>query len=257
MLFDSHIHTCFSADSSMTAQEALAAAAGQGIGLVFTEHIDFSYPGALKFLFSPEEYWRAYEPLRGEGLALGAEVGLVPGEKEEAKAFLDRAPFDQVIGSIHLLDGRDLYEPAGYEHRAQRDMYGAYFRLMAEMVREHSYIDVLGHIDYISRYAPYDSPGIRYEEYGAEIDDVLRAVIETDTVLELNTRRFHEVQAREELLPIYRRYRELGGKYVTLGSDAHTPGAVGAHLAEARQMSEACGLTVGTFWQRKWRSMAD
>lgn len=56
MFFDSHIHTQFSADSTMSAEEALRAAAKQGIGLVFTEHVDFSYSGELTFWFSPEEY---------------------------------------------------------------------------------------------------------------------------------------------------------------------------------------------------------
>ena len=47
MLFDSHLHTEVSADSDMKAQDALARAEELGIGLVFTEHIDFltnNYP---------------------------------------------------------------------------------------------------------------------------------------------------------------------------------------------------------------------
>ena len=80
MLFDSHLHTEVSADSEMKARDALAAAEAQGIGLVFTEHIDFSYQGKLDFIFSPEEYWEMYEPLRGERLSLGVELGMVPGE---------------------------------------------------------------------------------------------------------------------------------------------------------------------------------
>ena len=69
MFFDSHIHTAFSADAEMTAVEALTAAEKQGLGLVFTEHLDYDYPaaGAEEFIFTPEEYWAAYEPLRAEG----------------------------------------------------------------------------------------------------------------------------------------------------------------------------------------------
>ena len=251
MFFDSHIHTRFSADSTMTAEEALEAAKKQGLGLVFTEHVDFSYPGDLTFWFSPEEYWTAYEPLRGDMLCLGVEVGLVLGEEEMAEAFLARAPFDEVIGSVHLVDGRDLYEAAGYEGRPQREMYAAYLHLMARLIRTHPYIDVLGHIDYIARYAPYDAPGIRYNEYAAEIDEVLLAIIETDTALELNTRRLGDTFAAEELLPLYRRYGELGGEYITIGSDAHQPDAIGAHFDIARQLAEVCGLTPITFRARR------
>ena len=62
MFFDSHIHTSFSADSEMRAEEALARAEEQGIGLVFTEHLDYDYPSAGKeqFIFDPEAYWTTY-----------------------------------------------------------------------------------------------------------------------------------------------------------------------------------------------------
>ena len=44
MYFDSHVHTEFSADSEMKAADALREAAKQGLGLVFTEHLDYDYP---------------------------------------------------------------------------------------------------------------------------------------------------------------------------------------------------------------------
>ena len=251
MLFDSHIHTCFSADSEMTATEALEAAKRQNVGLVFTEHIDFSYPGAKAFLFDPLEYWQAYEKLRGDSLSLGVEVGLVPGEAERAAAFVAAVPFDEVIGSIHLLDGRDLYERDTYENRGQDETYRAYLALMAAMVRANPFIDILGHIDYIARYAPYEEPGVRYDCWPDEIDSVLRAAIAADIVLELNTRRFADRLAMKELVPIFRRYRELGGRAITLGSDAHAPDAVAAHFALARDFAEACALAIVTFRERR------
>ena len=251
MLFDSHVHTEVSADSAMKARDALAAAEAQGIGLVFTEHIDFSYQGEKEFIFSPEEYWTAYEPLRGERLSLGVELGMVPGELEMAKAFLARAPFDEVIGSIHLIDGGDIYEPSTYEGKTQQEIYLRYFTLMRDMVRQNPYIDTLAHIDYIARYAPYERPDISYEVWHDAIDEVLRAVVETETALEINTRRFGDRLAMKELAPIYRRYAELGGRDVTIGSDAHKKETVGAHLALAAQMAEAYGLQTVTFHERE------
>ena len=56
MYFDSHIHTEFSADSEMKAQDALHEAERQGLGLVFTEHLDYDYvvDGVEEFTFDPE-----------------------------------------------------------------------------------------------------------------------------------------------------------------------------------------------------------
>ena len=61
MYFDSHVHTEFSADSEMKAADALRAAERQGLGLVFTEHLDYDYPsaGTEEFIFDPEAYWAA------------------------------------------------------------------------------------------------------------------------------------------------------------------------------------------------------
>ena len=251
MLFDSHLHTEVSADSEMKAEDALARAEALGIGLVFTEHIDFSYQGKLSFIFSPEDYWKTYEPLRGGRLSLGVELGMVPGELEMAKAFLARAPFDEVIGSIHLIDGGDIYEPSTYEGKTQQEVYLRYFTLMRDMVRENPYIDTLAHIDYIARYAPYEEPGISYADWQDAVDGVLRAVVETDTALEINTRRFGDRFAMKELAPIYRRFAEMGGRLVTIGSDAHRTEVVGAHLSLAVQMAEAYGLEIVTFRERK------
>ena len=254
--FDSHTHTKFSADSDMDANEALSVAREQGIGLTFTEHIDFGYPGEKKFLFDPEEYWHEYEKLRGDDLMLGVEMGLEPGKSDMSKSFIARVPFDEVIGSIHLIDGKDIYEPNCYEGWSQHDMYVHYLKLMAAMVRENPYIDTLAHIDYIARYAPYDEPNLAYADYAEEIDDVIKALLETDTAMEINTRRFDDGLAMKELVPIYARYRELGGRFVTIGSDAHRTSAIGAYFDLAREMAKECGLTVVTFRERK-RELCD
>ena len=40
MIFDSHMHTQFSADSEMPAAAAVLAAEKLGLGMVFTEHLE-------------------------------------------------------------------------------------------------------------------------------------------------------------------------------------------------------------------------
>ena len=252
MIFDSHMHTKYSADSDMQLADALAVAAKQGHGIVLTEHLDYDYPGdRYDFTFSPEDYWREYEPLRGANLRLGVEVGMTPGIKARNEAFVARAPFDEVIGSIHIVDGIDIYEEEAYAGRTQDEMYARYFELNEKLLRENSYVDVLGHIDYICRYAPYDEPGLSYGRWQEGIDRVLKAALETDTVLELNTRRLGDALAVKQLVAVYRRYRQLGGRYVTIGSDAHRAEAVGAFFTNALELAAACDLQVVTFVERK------
>lgn len=254
MIFDSHTHTEVSADSSMQAKDALETAAALGIGIVFTEHEDMDFPGEKDFTFSPEMYWTKYEALRGAGktLRLGVELGMQEGLAEKNRAFTQAAPFDQVIGSIHTIEGHDLYYADLYKGRAKDEIYRLYLETMARCIRTHgSFIDILAHIDYIARYAAYDDTELTCTTYGDAIDEVLRALIETDTVLELNTRRFNTPQGKASLIPIFTRYRELGGKDVTLGSDAHNAAAIGFAFCEARALAEQLDLAVVTFFTRK------
>ena len=251
MIFDSHSHTSFSADSDMTAEDALKAARARGLGIVFTEHLDVDFPGELDFSFDPAAYWKQYEPLRGDNLHLGIEVGMQAGTAEASRAFVTRAPFDFVIGSVHLLRGIDIYEKECFEGREKDELYREYFRTMAEMIACHDFIDVLGHIDYIARTAPYENPELSYGAFADEIDAVLRTAVAQGVVLELNTRRLGSRRALKELAPIYARYHELGGRYVTLGSDAHGADAIGANFAAAEDFARAMGLSIVTFFARK------
>ena len=253
MLFDSHIHTEFSADSEMTAAEALAAAEKQGVGLVFTEHLDADYISkeGKEFSFDPQVYWQTYHALRGDNLRLGVEIGMRESTRAFSEAFAGRVPFDLIICSQHLVDDLDIYYPDYYAGKDKQTAYHRYFVQMAENLRTHSFAQVLGHIDYICRYAPYADVDIHYAEFADEIDAVLRAAIDCEVVMEINTRRLGDRQALANLIPIYQRYRELGGRFVTLGSDAHTPDAVGAHLRLSYDFAEGLRLTPVSFSQQQ------
>ena len=256
MFFDSHVHTAFSADSEMRAEDALRAAEQQGIGIVFTEHLDYDYPaaGAETFIFDPAAYWAAYEPLRATGmLSLGVEMGMVARAREKNAAFLRRVPFDFVLGSIHFLRGKDLYYPEAFAGREKEEMYREYFTVMRDEIYAHPDMNALAHIDYIARNAPFEIPELTYGVFADEIDAVLRALVETDTVLEINTRRIGTPRGIKELAPICRRYRVLGGRYVTVGSDAHVSDAVGCRCDRAREIARAFDLQIVTFRERQMR----
>ena len=253
MLFDSHTHTKFSADSEMNAKEAQAQAERLGLGLVFTEHLDADQPGPsdIDFTFDPHAYWQEYEPLRGEKLRLGVEVGMRAPTEEKSRAFVAQVPFDLVIGSLHFCEELDLYYPDFYEGKEKSEAWHIYFTDMERELRHHSWVDVLTHIDYICRTAPYENPELDYGTYQQDIEAVLRACIETDTVLELNTRRLSESRGLKELVPIYKRYHELGGKYVTLGSDAHQIDRIGSEFQRASEFAEQVNLRIVTFAGRR------
>lgn len=251
MIFDSHIHTKFSADSEMLAAQVLDKAASLNLGVVFTEHFDYGVEvDGRKFEFNPAEYMSEYKNLRGDKVRLGVEVGLRKVARAVNEKFIAQADFDFIIGSIHLVDDLDIYYPEFYADKNKATAYRKYFEQMAQEIAIADF-DALGHIDYICRAAPYDNPEIDYATFSAQIDDVLKIVVERGKVLELNTRRFDKVRAVEELIPVYKKYRELGGQFVTLGSDAHRVGAVGNYFERALNFIHELDLTPVTFCKRK------
>ena len=251
MIFDSHVHTKFSADSGMLAVDALDKAKSLDLGVVFTEHFDYGLElYGKKFAFDPAAYMSEYKNLRGDKVRLGVEVGLRKSARAANTDFITQADFDFVIGSIHLVDDYDIYYPDFYVGKDKETAYRKYFQQMAEEAAVADY-DALGHIDYICRAAPYDNNEIDYPTFSAQIDNVLKIVVEREKILELNTRRFYSKLAVEELVPVYKKYRELGGRFVTIGSDAHEVKAIGNYFDRALEFAGELDLTPVTFCERR------
>lgn len=255
MLFDSHVHTEFSTDSEMKLTEALRAARSRGIGVITTEHMDLYFPEEGQSVFDEDAYFSAYQSFRGDDCLLGIELGMRDDCAAENRAIVESRPFDYVLGSVHLLDGQDLYYASVYEYRAKDEVYAAYFSAMLDCVRLHPFIDALAHIDYIARYAPYPEPELAYAAHADRIDSVLRALVDNGTLMEINTRRLRDQAVVRSLLPIYKRYAELGGAAVTLGSDAHGASGVGANFEVAASLAETCGLRPVYFKGRQMEYM--
>lgn len=247
MIFDCHTHTKFSFDSEMSAVEAIETAKNLNIGIIFTEHFDFDLE---KFQFEPQEYFGEYKNFRGENVRLGVEIGLTSTSVQANKNFIAQGNFDLVIGSIHLIDNLDIYYPEFFADRDKISTYKKYFETMKENILIHDF-DVLGHIDYICRAAPYENPGLDYEIFSADIDEILKILIEREKILELNTRRLDKKSVLNELAPIYKKYRELGGKFISIGSDAHKISAIGNYFDTAKKFADDLNLIPVTFRDRK------
>ena len=251
MIFDSHMHTKVSADSKMLAEAAIERAESLNFGVVFTEHFDYGVENEDgKFIFDPAAYMEEYKNLRSDSVRLGVEVGLRKAARAANENFIAQVDFDMVIGSIHFVDDLDIYYPEFYAGKDKATAYKKYFQQMATEAAVADY-DVLGHIDYICRAAPYENPEIDYPSFYAEIDEVLKIVVERGKVLELNTRRFDKIRAVEELVPVYKKYRELGGQFVTIGSDAHRVATVGNYFNRALDFVHELDLTPVTFCERR------
>ncbi len=241
-MFDTHVHCEFSCDSQLTMKEIQGVLAENEKkflpprSFILTEHWDYDYPGEpLKFTFDREEYFRRFQPYRQENkLLLGIEVGMLPKNAAKDDAVAADRPFDYVLGSIHMLNGKDLYYPETYEGMSQEEAEVLYLETAAACVDNHDNFDALAHLDYICRYWPYTDQELHLQQHKALYRKLLRLLIEKDKPLEINTRRIcNGGPAVKTMLELTRFYHELGGKYCTIGSDAHQK----EHLSRALQLA--------------------
>jgi histidinol-phosphatase (PHP family) len=242
MIFDTHMHTVVSSDSKMTVEQAVSRAKELNIGITLTEHMDYLYPDTGKFVFDAAEYFSRYGEYQSATVLLGIELGMQPACLEENRRLVREHSFDYVIGSIHVVDGMDIYYDGFYSERGKAEAYERYFAAMAECLTTYNFVHSLGHIDYIARYARVKDPEIDYRQFKTSIDKILQVIIEREMALELNTKREYTGAVLASIVPIYKRFAELGGNMVTIGSDAHAASGIGNQFKLAITIAAECGL---------------
>lgn len=238
-------------------EAACQAAIARGIDeIAFTDHLDFG-PEDLPGRFPKSEYLAAIEACRTRyGDQLTVRAGIEVGEPhifvEQASEIVGTDDFDVVLGSAHYAVGMKAAWLEDFFEQPLRQAYGSYFSQVVDLAAEGDF-DVLTHIDLVKRDArkfgkAYDGP----EPYGDMIRTALRSLVERGKGLELNTSPLRRGQPEPcPSLKILRWYRDLGGEILVVGSDAHTPDAVGAHLDLAVEMARSAGFgRLATFEER-------
>lgn len=247
MIFDSHVHTVMSCDADTTLQDAIHTAEEKGVGLVITDHMDWDFPAPFPdFRVDLMRFFREYAPLRSERLLLGIELGMTAASVEKCREIALSRPFDFVLGSVHVRDGREV-DDALYADCDEREVYRAYLKEAARLV-EAVPVDALAHVDYPLRTTSCE---LLYADYAAEFDQLFRVMLDQGVCLELNTSRLADAAAYVNLLDIYRAYRCLGVRYVTLGSDAHEPQEIADHFDLAKKFLRETDLISVHFCQRE------
>lgn len=252
MLFDTHMHCEFSCDSEMTLAQAAVQAAKLGIGMIVTEHWDYDYPtNPEEFLFDIDKYFKNFEPLRSANVLRGIEIGMQRNTAARDEAIAAGHDFDYVLASIHCIGRRDLYEPTCYEGRTRQEIVEEFLDDTIYCLEQHQNFDAFAHIDYICRYWPYEEKQLRLSDNQAKYDKVFKLLIEGNKPIEINTRRLDSEDAIKALIPLYERYQALGGRYCTLGSDAHYLEHIGRRIDKALAIAKAAGLQPVYFKERK------
>lgn len=258
MIFDTHMHCDYSCDSEMKIADAVAAAKLQHIGITVTEHWDYDYPtNPEAFKFDIDEYFKAFQPWRNEKVLIGIEIGMQTHTAKEDNRIAQGHSFDYVLSSVHCIGKRDLYEQTCYEGRTRQQIIEEFLLDSITCLSQERDFDAFAHIDYICRYWPYTGKEreLHLSDAPELFDKLFGLLIDKNKPIEINTRRLDDAAAVAGLLPLYKRYYELGGRYCTIGSDAHYKEHVGRRLQEGYNIAEQCRLIPVYFKARKMQLM--
>jgi histidinol-phosphatase (PHP family) len=188
-------------------------------------------------------------------IRMGIEIG-EPHEYRQIVESLSVWPFDVVIGSVHYIGTRGVHA-ALFDEVPLQEALEAYFDLDLQ-IASCGLVDVLGHLDYFQRYTlQRNMPPFDPRAWEKTIRSILQAVIDNDLALEVNT---SGVRQRPGVCfpgrTILTWYYDMGGRAVTVGSDAHYVEHVGANLADAVKLLREIGFdSFCVFEQRRRRSI--
>lgn len=255
-MFDYHMHSRVSFDGQSDALDMALAAKERGLKeICFTDHIDREINVEKEIMvFDQQDYRDTYENLEVPGLKIrkGVEYGIKVGCKEQAREDLKRYDFDFILGSVHFVKEVDVYLEPYWEGKNLQEAYREFMEETLACVQEHDNFDVLGHLTFIckGRGNPYKEL-LYYKDHREIVDEILRELARKGKGMEINTSGVDRCGGFLPTADFFRRFKELGGEIVTIGSDSHNVERVGQYSWEACEIMKEIFGYVCTFEKRQ------
>ncbi|MBR2422940.1 MAG: histidinol-phosphatase HisJ family protein [Oscillospiraceae bacterium] len=257
-MFDFHMHTRVSFDGRDTAVNMAKAAQNAGLcEICFTDHMDYDpLDPNHKLHFELADYINEYDDLEVPGLTIrrGFEFGMLPDNRDQFLQDVSLRSWDFVIGSLHFVDGLDVYYPRYWEGKTPYQAILRSFEDTLQCVKNHDGFDVLGHLTYLGKCdANPEKKPILYRDYREVADEIMKILVDKGIGMEFNTSGLDRCGDYLPGVEYLRRFKELGGEIVTVGSDAHHADRVGQYCAEGCKIVQDIFGYVCTFDHRKPR----
>lgn len=247
-MIDYHVHTDFSGDCQEPMENTIKKAIEKGgREICFTDHLDYDYPTDESFDFDDINFTKTLEAMQkkyGEQINIlkGIELGLQPQVIGRCKEFLKDFNADFVLCSFHVTDYKDMYNGDYYQDRTSEDAWLDYFKEVKSVLENFKAYSVVGHLDIPKRY-DVKTKAVAFSIYKDAVKEVLELIIKDGKGIEVNTSGLRsdlkETLPNREILELY---HQLGGKYITIGSDSHYHGDVYENHKAVIQMLKEIGF---------------
>ena len=270
MLADYHIHCKYSDDSEEDLEKIIETAINKGIDeICFTDHVDYGIKpdkdvfekmdenakkdwikkiGRIDLNVDYPNYFKEIEELREkykdkitirQGLEFGMQVHTIKDFQKLFDKYKEK--FDFVILSCHQVNDKEFWTNEFQKGKSIDEYNTEYYEEIYRVMSRYSDYSILGHLDHIQRYNETIYP---FEKSREIIEKILKKVIEDNKGIEVNTSSFR--YGLKELTPerdILKLYHELGGKIITIGSDAHKAENVGERIPYIQEELKKIGFT--------------
>ncbi len=255
-MFDYHMHSLVSFDGHAAPEAMVKAAEQAGLQeICFTDHRDYYYNEKGVFMvFDWADFDKGYGNLKSDRVKIrrGMEFGMTTDNQAQLAADAAARPSDFVLGSVHFVDGLDVYFQPYWEGKTPFEAERRFLEHTLACVETQDGFDVLAHLTFLSKAKVKPTPrAIPYEEHRAVIDEILRTLARKGKGLEMNTSGVDRCGAYLPDETYLRRFKELGGEIVTIGSDAHNTDRVGQYSRDACAILKDIFGYVCTFEGRK------
>lgn len=255
-LIDMHVHSDNSPDGIHSPMFVCEHAVKNNLGAVaFVDHCEVDKFFELKYnnmvLHSYFECSKARIAFEGQLLVLiGIEIAQPLSGINLADKIVSRHNYDFILGSIHTPQGFDVdVKEIEYDKIDVYKFMNNYFTELTELAKWDG-CDALAHITCpMRRIQGKYAIDFDYSKISDATDTLLGTMIENNKALEINTsglrQKIGKTMPEENII---RRYRQLGGKLITIGSDAHTAHDCGKGIIEGMEIARKCGFDKLTFY---------
>ena len=256
-IFDTHTHSNNSFDGNHTCiMLCEGVIKNKGIGIAITDHCEIDSKSLDFRSFTTNQYVETFMAKKSFENKIevlqGIELGQAIYNKQLSEQILNDFDYDFVIGSIHNLENMEDFYFLDYKQYDIDDLLVKYFRTILDLCKWNNF-DSLAHLTYPLRYI-YQREKIRVDlsKYYDIIDLILAELVKNEKALEINTSGlFMDIAETLPTPEILCRFKELGGKYVTVGSDSHSYDKVCNGIEEGYDILKQCGFDHFTIFRKR------
>lgn len=261
MYADYHLHCEYSDDSNEPMENQIQKAITLGLDeMCFTDHVDYGikrdwddpegiiirhaieHGKEVDLVLANVNYPKYFEALNmyqkkyassisiKKGLEFGIQSITVDAYEKLYASYQDDLDF--VLFSMHQVNNLEFWTQDFQKGKTQKEYNDEYYKEIYQTMQIFHHYSCLAHLDLLAR---YDENGIYpFENEKDIIAEILKYAIRDGKGIEINTSSWkYGLKDTQPSRAILKLYKDLGGKIITVGSDAHETKYLASHIKDA------------------------